>query len=99
MRIEVVQRDATKIAVDVLALRYAQARFGLDALVFERLIAAGHTSDDLSPLPGEARLVPSPPGLLARKFLFVGTEPFEYQRVQPKARLGVPQCKHIHRYL
>jgi hypothetical protein len=29
MRIEVVQNDATEIAVDVLALKYAQARFGL----------------------------------------------------------------------
>jgi hypothetical protein len=74
MQIQVLQGDATRIAVDVLALKYAQARYGLDSFVFERLIQAGHNREETSPLPGEYRLLPSPPGISASNVLFVGTE-------------------------
>lgn len=75
MRLEIAEADATQIDVDVLALKYAQARYGLDAYVCERLLEAGHSLDDFSPAPGEYQILESVPPISARKLLFVGTEP------------------------
>jgi hypothetical protein len=89
VRIEVVQGDATTIRADVLALKYAQSRYGLDRLVAERLIAAGHSERVMSPNPGGFRLLPGGNGVAARSVLFVGVETlysFEYKEIRVFAR-------------
>lgn len=75
MRVEVVGKDATTLAVDVLALKYAQARYGLDERVYQRLIDAGHDGTQMSPAPGSFRLVRGARGVSASNVLFVGTKP------------------------
>jgi hypothetical protein len=58
MRIEISEDDATSVRVDVLALKYAQARYGLDSYVYERLLEAGHTRETRNEprtLPGIVR--------------------------------------------
>lgn len=89
MRIEVLAGDATMVEADVLALKYAQARYGLDAYVAQRLLEAGHTQEVMSPKPGGFRVLPGPEGVAARRILFVGVEPlweFEYQQIRAFAR-------------
>lgn len=89
MRVEVLRGDATAIEGDVLALKYAQARYGLDAYVVQRLLEAGHTNKVMSPKPGGFRILPSPEGVAARQILFVGVEPlrdFEYKEIRAFAR-------------
>lgn len=89
MRIEVLSGDATTIEGDVLALKYAQARYGLDAYVAQSLRKAGHTKKVMSPKPGGFRILPSPEGIAARRILFVGVEPlwrFKYAEIRAFAR-------------
>lgn len=89
MRIEVLAGDATTVEADVLALKYAQARYGLDAHVAQRLLEAGHTQQVMSPKPGGFRVHQGPQGVAARHVLFVGVEPlreFEYHEIRAFAR-------------
>jgi len=89
LRIEMLQGDATAVEADVLALKYAQARYGLDAYVAQRLCEAGHSEDEMSPRPGGFRLLPGVAGVAAKSILFVGVEPlwdFEYNEIRAFAR-------------
>ena len=89
MRIEVVTGDATKIDADVLALKYAQAPYGLDAFVAERLREDGHSDTEMNPKPGGFRILPHVKGIAARRILFVGVERlqrFRYQQIRVFAR-------------
>jgi hypothetical protein len=69
---DLVVKDATQIDADVLALKYAQANYGLDAMVSAKLIDAGTKSSLIRPKPGVFRLVDSVDGISAEKILFVG---------------------------
>ena len=75
MRFKVIEGDATKVDVDVLALKYAQSFYGLDAEVAKKLIASGEPRELYSPPPGQSRIVSSPQKISARQILFVGTLP------------------------
>ncbi len=89
MRIEVLQGDAATTEGDVLALKYAQAYYGLDAYVKQRLLDAGHSERLMSPKPGGFRILPQAKGIAARHILFVGVEPlqqFGYQQIRSFAR-------------
>src|SRR5215831_1376732 len=89
MRIQVVKGDATAIKADVLALKYAQDRYGLDRSVADRLLAAGQSERAMSPKPGGFRVLPSCKGVAARHILFVGVETlysFEYKEIREFAR-------------
>lgn len=85
MRIEVATGDATKIEADVLALKYAQAPYGLDAYVAQCLREAGHPESEMNPKPGDFRILPQVIGVAARRILFVGVERlarFQYQQIR-----------------
>jgi len=43
--IEIVNNDATTIKGDVLALKFAQARYGIDSFVFKKLRKAGQKKE------------------------------------------------------
>jgi hypothetical protein len=72
IRIKIVTGDATKISVDVLALKYAQANYGLDTLVTRILRGGGRDASLMQPKPGGFRLVEGVAELAARQVLFVG---------------------------
>ena len=74
MRVEIIEGDATCMDVDVLALKYAQARYGIDSYVYECLLDSGVKEGRMSPRPGEYSLVPAVPPIGAGAILFVGTE-------------------------
>jgi hypothetical protein len=89
MRIEVVSGEATQIPGDVLALKYAQARYGLDSYVAEQLRIAGRAEAEMSPLPDGFQILPSPDGVTAASVLFVGVVPlweFDYKQIRAFAR-------------
>jgi hypothetical protein len=85
MRFEVVHEDATALDGDVLALKYAQAPYGLDAHVSELLSKVGVPEDKRTPRPGGFRLLMSPPGVTAERILFIGVDPlwsFGYEQIR-----------------
>ena len=69
---DLVAKDAMRIRADVLALKYAQANYGLDAVVSHTLIDAGIDPSLLCPKAGGFRIVDSVNGISADKILFVG---------------------------
>lgn len=103
--IEIVSDDATKIKGDVLVLKYAQARYGIDAFVFQKLIKAGQKKEKMSPEPGAYSLLPSAYGIVVNKILFIGVCPlyeFGYTQVREFGRLTLtslagiePQAKRV----
>ncbi|MCK4793620.1 MAG: hypothetical protein KAV87_58365 [Desulfobacteraceae bacterium] len=105
MRIEVLQGDATRIQSDVLVLKYAQARFGLDSYVSGKLLEAGHKQKEMSPRPGEFRILHGAPSVSSRQVLFVGVEPlwqFRYRQIRSFGRKTLfalagelPDTRHI----
>jgi len=105
IKIEIVGDDATKIKGDVLALKYAQARYGIDAFVSEKLIEAGQKIEKMSPQPGAYSLLPSVYEIAVNKILFIGVFPlreFGYSQVRELGRLTLtslaniePQTKHV----
>jgi hypothetical protein len=73
--IKIVTADATSISVDVLALKYAQANYGLDTLVTRILTDGGRDPSLMRPKAGGFRLVDGVAELNARQVLFVGVVP------------------------
>ena len=89
VRIEILHGDATSVEGEVLALKYAQARYGLDAYVAQCLRKAGQPEDVMSPKPGEFGLLSGVSPIAAGHILFVGVEPlweFGYQEIRVFAR-------------
>jgi len=105
MRIQVFEGDVTKVDADVLALKYAQARFGVDESVAKLLLKAGSRESAMSPEPGGFRLLDSAKGVSARRILFVGVEQlwnFSYSGIRQFARnvlsatrRELPHARHI----
>ena len=97
--------DALAFRADVLALKYAQSSYGLDAYVVERLYQAGQDITRLLPEVGKFRLV-DPRGQFGfQSVLFVGVEPlnkFGYPEIR-KFGLNVlasladaaPKTRHV----
>jgi len=85
MDIQVAHGDALETVADVLVLKHAQATYGLDELVVERLEASGGGIRNKLPQPGRVRLFETDGRLAARMVLFVGVvgiDSFEYQAIR-----------------
>lgn len=85
--IRVESGDALESPADVLALKYAQAVYGLDAAVARRFQKAGQPLD--FPKPWGFRLEVAPAGVAATRVLFVGVPPlheFGYREIRAFAR-------------
>jgi hypothetical protein len=101
--IEVREGDALAVGADVLALKYAQALFGVDELVVEKLTQAGRKVQ--FPDPWGFRLETGAPGIAAARILFMGVprlNEFRYREIRMFARLvlsalatAAPETKHI----
>ncbi|MCB1094688.1 MAG: hypothetical protein KDN22_03820 [Verrucomicrobiae bacterium] len=87
--VKLVAEDALHVDVDVLALKYAQANYGLDKIVTGMLADAGTDPSTMRPWTDGFRIVDSVPGIVARKVLFVGVVPlreFEYAEIRDFSR-------------
>ena len=103
--IRVVNEGVDEVAADVLALKYAQAPYGVDKFVAQRLLQAGENPDLLKPPIGSHRLRPGRQAVLARRVLFIGVRPlreFRYGDIREFARrvltiVGdeVPEAKSV----
>lgn len=88
IRFEVRDGNVLEFVADVLALKHAQALYGVDLAVYERFSGAGYQVDPL-PALGTSRLIPSRGLLGAGSVLFVGVEPlrqFGYQEIREFGR-------------
>lgn len=86
---DLVVGNAMQVQGDVLALKYAQANYGLDAVVSEKLVRAGVDEAVLRPKPGGFRVVDGVKGISADKILFVGVvqlPSFRYTDIRDYAR-------------
>lgn len=97
--------DALLFPVDVLALKYAQTLYGLDAAVVERLIGNGQDILPLLPKISGFKLLDSRDVIAAQSTLFIGVKPlrqFGYQEIREFARKALtslageaPSTKHL----
>lgn len=69
----IVQDDIATVDADVVALKYAQSYYGVDAWMATTLIDAGMSRDRLQPKAGEYALVETRGTIHAPDVLFVGT--------------------------
>lgn len=93
VELSVVRDDVTAVAADVLLLKHAQAHYGADAVVADRLTRSGRLSEaDLSPDDGSHVLVPSASEIAAANVLFVGVpglRQFRYREIRQFARRAI----------
>jgi len=85
--IAVEEGNALAIPADVLAVKHAQAMYGVDGAVVACFERAGRSLD--LPRPSEVRLEASPEGVAASQVLFVGVPPlreFGYRGIRAFAR-------------
>ncbi|MCI0395679.1 MAG: hypothetical protein L0332_25065 [Chloroflexi bacterium] len=83
MQIQVVQGNALEYQADVLALKYAQAHYGVDRSVAERLREEGVPFSRRLPGVWESLFVNTRQVIAPDAVLFVGVEPpshFDYER-------------------
>ncbi|MDQ3919806.1 MAG: hypothetical protein M3348_15165 [Acidobacteriota bacterium] len=97
--------DALKFQADVLALKYAQAFYGVDAAVAELLSTEYDDLTSLLPKESGFRLLPSKEAIASKAVLFVGVKPlsqFGYQEIREFGRKvlisladAAPETKHL----
>ncbi len=97
--------DVLQFEADVLALKYAQAFYGADAAVSDRLLSAGMLLPEICPGVGESRLVPARGAIAAGAVLFLGVVPlskFRYQQIREFSRRALeelagkaPKTRHL----
>ncbi len=105
MDIRVLQGDALEISADVLVLKYAQALYGVDELVVDRLEATGPAVRDTLPKPDGFRLIDTGGHLAAKSVLFVGVvalRAFGYEAIREFSKRALtslagakPAASHI----
>lgn len=107
MDIRIAEGDALQIPVDVLVLKYAQALYGVDELVVEKLEldAAGKGVRERLPKPGGFSLIDANGVLGAKRVLFVGVvtlRAFGYEAIRDFARRSLmslagalPSASHV----
>src|SRR6516164_7796505 len=105
MDIRVLQGDALEISADVLVLKYAQALYGVDQLVVNRLEVTRPEVPDNLPKPGDFRLINTGGLLAADSVLFVGVNPlyaFKYEAIREFSKRALtslagakPAASHI----
>lgn len=89
IKIRLLSENALKANVDVLALKYAQENYGLDAEVSRILVDAGIKATLIRPKPDEFKLVEAAKGITAKNILFVGVLPlysFGYGEIRDFSR-------------
>lgn len=85
IRLAVVHSDALDYPTDVLALKFAQDLYGVDAKVVTRLASNGIRVRSRLPEVGKSLLISSEQAVAAREILFLGVEPlgrFDYETIR-----------------
>ncbi|MCP5406927.1 MAG: hypothetical protein H6963_04315 [Chromatiaceae bacterium] len=89
VKIRLLAADALDVDVDVLALKYAQANYGLDTKVSRILTEEGKEPSLMKPKPNGFCLIDGVSGIAARQILFVGVAPlysFGYAEIREFSR-------------
>lgn len=102
MNIFVECADVADFQCDVLVLKFAQAFYGADKLIVDKL---GKAAKDVSPLPGDHLLLPSKGKVPARNILFLGVVDlyeFDYAQIREFSKHSmelltqeVPHAAHV----
>lgn len=83
--IQIDDGDALNYRVDVLAVKYAQAYYGLDKAIIRRLEEVELDTKSLRPRPGQFEIIGSHGQAMATNILFYGVVPlhnFRYQQIR-----------------
>lgn len=97
MQIEVRHGDALTLDADVLVLKYAQALYGVDKAVVQRLDQLGIATTAALPPVGETRLFASGTAITASRLLFVGVSElraFDYEGIREFATRALTSLAH-----
>ena len=104
IRIEVQEGDALRFPADVLALKYAQALYGVDLAVYRELVDSGRKPISL-PKANGFKLIETQEIFGAELVLFIGVVPlyqFHYQQIREFGRKALtslareaPQIEHL----
>ena len=90
VKFQIAFSDVTRYATDALVLKHAQALYGADAVVYDRLQNAGISVS--LPDEGEIAVVETTGALAARNVIFLGVQPlfrFGYPNIREFARAAV----------
>jgi tetratricopeptide (TPR) repeat protein len=103
--VELVGADALDFHVDVLAVKYAQQLYGVDAALVAVLSANGIDVREQLPITGATLIVDASAAVTAKDALFVGVEPlgrFDYQEIRRFSRSVLstlagerPETRHV----
>jgi hypothetical protein len=102
VRLEVVHADVFDYRADVLALKFAQDLYGIDAKVVGRLSANSIDVKSRLPPVGESILVKTEFALATPQVLFVGVEPFgkfDYESIRRFAFLVLSTLAKAHPHI
>jgi len=102
VRLEVIHADVFDYRADVLALKFAQALYGIDAKVVGRLTANGIDVKSHLPPGGESLLVKTEFVLATPQVLFVGVEPlgtFDYESIRRFAFVVLSTLEKAHSHI
>lgn len=92
IEIAVVPGDVTSFDADVLVLKYAQAHYGIDSIVSQRVTRLGIDEDQCAPRPGASSYFDSRGGIRSKNILVVGVRglyDFNYQDIRIFARAAL----------
>ena len=101
---QLVQEDVLTVECDVLLIKHAQERFGVDQHVSDVLLRHGRCSEEeISPEPGDHALIDSRGHIGPRFVLVLGTErlyQFGYEAMKDFSRQAVSisedvDCRHL----
>jgi hypothetical protein len=99
VRLEVVHADALDYRADILALKFAQDLYGVDAKVVRRLALNGIRVQSRLPPVGESLLIETELSIAAPQVLFVGVESlgnFDYESIRRFAFLVLSTLATTH---
>jgi hypothetical protein len=105
IRISVENRDVFSFECDVIALKYAQASFGVDKIMANKLMQESPEALQILPGPGKSAVFAAPSRTSAKQIIFVGVKSlFEFNYIEIRnftkqvltdAAIKAPQAKHI----
>lgn len=96
VKIVVLNADATNVDADVLVIKYAQAHYGLDYIIAQKIARLGEPKKSFTPLTGNANYFSARGGIYAKNILVVGVKSlldFSYSDIRRFSRTALEELQ------